>query len=146
MAQIRLIVQAKLFELWKQCSLIDTFELFHQANTRCIVNNKSARLAKKNGNICSCVFVVDYGHIDGKSICWVPTKNYPTSCWSLLAEPVFLDNTHCVKNVQIWSFLWSVFSRIRTEHGGFPYFRPNTAKYGPEKNSLLGHFSRSDIF
>ena len=37
---------------------------------------------------------------------------------------------HCVKRVQIRSFFWSVFSRIRTE-------------YGPEKKSAFGHFSRS---
>ena len=24
---------------------------------------------------------------------------------------------HCVKSVQMWSFFWSVFSRIRTEYG-----------------------------
>ena len=37
---------------------------------------------------------------------------------------------HCVKSVQIRSFLWSVFS-------------PNAGKYGPEKNSVFGHFSHS---
>ena len=40
---------------------------------------------------------------------------------------------HCVKSVQIRSFFWSVFS-------------PNVGKYGPEKNSVFGHFSRSGIF
>ena len=39
--------------------------------------------------------------------------------------------THCVYSVQIGSLFWSVFSHIRTE-------------YGPEKNSVFGHFSRSD--
>ena len=24
---------------------------------------------------------------------------------------------HCVKSVQMWSFFWSVFSRIRTKYG-----------------------------
>ena len=24
---------------------------------------------------------------------------------------------HCVKSIQMWSFFWSVFSRIRTEYG-----------------------------
>ena len=36
-------------------------------------------------------------------------------------------DTHCMKSVQIRSFLWSVFSCIRTR-----------------KNSVFGHFSRSD--
>ena len=36
-------------------------------------------------------------------------------------------NFHCVKNVQIRSFFWSVFSRIRTE-------------YGPEKTLYLDTF------
>ena len=26
----------------------------------------------------------------------------------------------------------------------FPVFSPNTGKYEPEKNSVFGHFSRSD--
>ena len=42
-----------------------------------------------------------------------------------LAE-MFLRN----KLVQIRSFFWSTFSRVRPE-------------YGPEKNSVFGHFSRS---
>ena len=36
-------------------------------------------------------------------------------------------------NVQIRSFFWSVFSRIRTEYG----------KIRTRKNSVFGHFSRS---
>ena len=38
-----------------------------------------------------------------------------------------------VKCVQILSFFWSVFSRIRTEYG----------KKRTRKNSVFGHFSRS---
>ena len=38
-----------------------------------------------------------------------------------------LISYHCVKSVQIRSFLWSVFSRIRTE-------------YGPEKTPYLDTF------
>ena len=60
------------------------------------------------------------------------------------------DNFHipdCVKSVQIQSFFCSVFSCVRTEHGDLPskisVFSPNTGKYRPEKNSLLGNFSRS---
>ena len=37
---------------------------------------------------------------------------------------------HCVKSIQIRSFFWSVFSRIRTEHG-------------TRKNSVSGHISHS---
>ena len=35
-----------------------------------------------------------------------------------LASQTVNNNTkHCVKSVQIWSFVWSAFSRIRTEYG-----------------------------
>ena len=40
---------------------------------------------------------------------------------------------HCVKSVQIRSFFWSVFFRIRTEY----------RKRRTRKNSPFGHFSRS---
>ena len=56
-------------------------------------------------------------------------------------------NIHCVKFVQIRSFFWPVFSRIRTEYGEIlrisPYsvqMRENT----DQKNSVFRHFSRSD--
>ena len=39
----------------------------------------------------------------------------------------------CVKNVQIRSFFWSVFSRIQSECGEIP----------TRKNSVFGHFSSS---
>ena len=39
--------------------------------------------------------------------------------------------------VPIRSFFWSVSSCIRTE---YTVFGLNTGKYGPEKNSLFGHF------
>ena len=45
----------------------------------------------------------------------------------------FLVKTYCVKSVQIRSFFWPVFSK-------------NAGKYGPEKNSVFGHFSRSDYY
>ena len=44
---------------------------------------------------------------------------------------------HCVKSVQIWIFFWSVFSvslRIQSECG----------KIRTRKNSVFGHFPRSD--
>ena len=43
---------------------------------------------------------------------------------------------HCVKSVQIRSFFWSVFSRIRTEYG----------EIQTRKNSVFGHFLRSVFF
>ena len=57
-------------------------------------------------------------------------------------------NTHCVKSVQIWSFFWSAFSRIRTEYGEIlrtdtPYlfvFSPNAGKYKTEKTPYLDTF------
>ena len=42
--------------------------------------------------------------------------------------------THCLKSVQIRNFSWSVFSRIQSECG----------KSRTRKNSVFGHFSRSD--
>ena len=42
---------------------------------------------------------------------------------------------HCVKSVQIRSFFWSVFSRIRTEY----------VKIRNREDSVSGHFSHSDI-
>ena len=47
---------------------------------------------------------------------------------------IFFESIHCVQGVQIRSFFWSVFSRIRTECG----------KIRARKNSAFGHFSRSD--
>ena len=41
---------------------------------------------------------------------------------------------HCVKSVQIRSFCWSVFSLIQSEYG----------EIRTRKNSVFGHFSRSD--
>ena len=43
---------------------------------------------------------------------------------------------HCVESVQIRSFFWSVFSRIRSEYG----------EIQTRKNSVFGHFSRSVFF
>ena len=43
-------------------------------------------------------------------------------------------NNHWVKSVQIRSFFWSIFSCIRTEY----------RKVRARKNSVFGHFSRSE--
>ena len=53
---------------------------------------------------------------------------------------------HCVKRVQIQSFFWSVFSHIRTEYGDLVQSSSNTGEYGPEKNTVFGHFSHSVYF
>ena len=53
---------------------------------------------------------------------------------------------HCVKSVQIRSFLWSVYSRIRTEYREIlQILSPNAGKYEPEKNSIFRHLSRSEV-
>ena len=53
------------------------------------------------------------------------------------------EKKDCVKSVQIRSFFWSVFFRIRTEYGDLPWisiFTPNAGKYGPEKCPYLNTF------
>ena len=55
---------------------------------------------------------------------------------------------HCVKSVQIRSFFWSIFSRIRTGHGDFLVnlrIQSECRKILTRKNSVFGHFSRSVI-
>ena len=49
-------------------------------------------------------------------------------------------NRHCVKSVQMQSFFWSVFSRIRTEYGDLRRISPIHSKYGKKrtrKNSVF---------
>ena len=49
--------------------------------------------------------------------------------------------THCVKSVQIRSFFWPLFSRIRTEYGEIlSIFSSNAGKYEPEKTPYLDTF------
>ena len=50
-----------------------------------------------------------------------------------------------MKSVQIRSFFWSVFPRIRTEHGEILVFCPNAGKYGPEKTPYLDTFHAVNI-
>ena len=50
-------------------------------------------------------------------------------------------HSHCVKNGQIRSYFWSVFSCIRTEY----VFSPNTRKYGPEKTQYLDTFQVAPV-
>ena len=63
-------------------------------------------------------------------------------------------NSHCVKSVQIRSFFWSLFSRIRTDYGEIygeyafelnterylSVFSPNAGKYGLRKTPYLDTF------
>ena len=52
-----------------------------------------------------------------------------------------------MKCVQIRSFFWSVFSRIRTEYGEIRSISPNSVQVrentDQKKNSVFGHFSHS---
>ena len=43
-------------------------------------------------------------------------------------ESEALDKTSCVKSVQIRSFSWSVFSRIRTESGEINRISPDSVR------------------
>ena len=53
---------------------------------------------------------------------------------------------HCVKSIQIRSYFWSVFSRIRNEYGYFVSLRIQSecGKIRTRNNSVFGHFSRSE--
>ena len=48
---------------------------------------------------------------------------------------MFIQPMHCKKSIQIRTFYWSIFYRIRTECG----------KIRTRKNSVFGHFSCSDV-
>ena len=55
----------------------------------------------------------------------------------------FPNSLHWVKCVQIRSFVWSVFSRIRTEYGEIlciSIFSPNAGKYRQEEPPYLDTF------
>ena len=55
---------------------------------------------------------------------------------------IFLKpDIHCVKSVQVRSFFWSVFSRIRTEYGEVLRENAgNAGKYGPKITPCLDTF------
>ena len=57
----------------------------------------------------------------------------------ILFQPKLCD-IHCVKSVQIRSFFWSVFPRIRTEYEYLSVFSPNAGKHGPKKTPYLDTF------
>ena len=52
------------------------------------------------------------------------------------------ENIHCVESVQIRSFFWSAFSRIRAEYGEIR----SISVIRTRKNSVFWHFSCSDGF
>ena len=56
--------------------------------------------------------------------------------WTELMKAVMKANEHCVKSVQMRSFLWSVFSHTRAEYGDLR----STGKYGPEKTPYSDTF------
>ena len=61
----------------------------------------------------------------------------------------FLKKDHCVKCVQIRSFFWYVFLRIRTEYGDILRISPYSVRMrenADQKNSVFGRFSRSAYF
>ena len=53
-----------------------------------------------------------------------------------------VEKKQCVKSVQIRSFSWSVFSRIRTEYGEIL----RRTRYTDQKFFVFGHISRSEVF
>ena len=53
------------------------------------------------------------------------------------------DRIHCVKNVQIQSYFWSVFSYIWTEYGDLLSIQSEYRKIRTRNNSAFGHFSHS---
>ena len=59
---------------------------------------------------------------------------------------LLLKTNHCVKGLQIRSFFWSVFSRIRTEYGDLwsksLYSVHTTAKYEPGKLRIWTLFTQ----
>ena len=53
-------------------------------------------------------------------------------------------NNYCVKSVQIRSYFWSVFSRIRTEYEVSLRIQSECGKIRTRNNSVFGHFLRSE--
>ena len=78
----------------------------------------------------------EYGEIRSISP-WFSSRSpvYEVPVYEVIKKPV-LDSFHCVKSVQIRSFFWSVFFRVRTDW----IFISNAGKYGPEKTLYLNTF------
>ena len=101
---------------------------------------------------CFSVSVVNFEHVIASWVQAFFTSNaffqfsLSVALVSFLSELQMLLRCHCVKSVQIPSFFWSVFNRIRTEWRDTLYlsvFSRNAGKYEAKKNSVFGHFSRS---
>ena len=71
-----------------------------------------------------------------------------TQIWLKNSELLFTCplRVRCVKSVQIRSFFWSVFSRIRTEYGKIRSIHSECGKIQNRKNCVFGQFSRSSLF
>ena len=71
-----------------------------------------------------------------------------SSYWSISGQyfSSLIPLKHCVKSVQIRSFFWPAFSRIRTEYGEILSRRIQSecGKMRIRKNSVFEHFSRND--
>ena len=77
-------------------------------------------------------------------------KELPKIYWKLTKRThegrLYILLVHCVKSVQIRSFFWSVFSRIRTENGEIRSISPYSVRIWENtawKNSVFRHFSLS---
>ena len=79
------------------------------------------------------IFAAFKAHVNGKCGQLYSEVLCKTIRPKILWKKLLLVNHHCVKSVQIPSFLWPLFSCVRTEYW----------KIWTRKNSVFGHFSRS---
>ena len=66
-----------------------------------------------------------------------------------LANEMLFNWRHFLKSVQMGSFFWSVFSRFRTEYGeiqSISSYSVRMRENTDQKNSVFGHYSRSEIY
>ena len=62
---------------------------------------------------------------------------------NFIRSKCYLEDMHWVKSVQIRSYFWSVFFRIRSEYReirNISVFTPHSGKYGPEITPYLDTF------
>ena len=71
-------------------------------------------------------------------ICSLPSYGNILGMHLIKENQTFYGAFLCVKSAQIWSFLWSVFSRFRIEYGDLR--SPKRGTYGPEKIPYLDMF------
>ena len=116
---------------------VETLDLFVQTYV-CLSGCKKCSFFGKFGTLCFLVTsVLRFAFLpyhQRNLIWWITTvkpskKEHLSHCWLC-----FKTHIPCAKSFQIWSFFWSIFSRIRTDHG----------KIQTRKNSVFGHSSRSD--